>query len=113
MCENKPNQVTLDLEEYLKLYNFKKEIEGGSTLVISEQIHYRNGYAYTNPPKYITTDLAVEEIAKVNVKLAEDLENVTKDLRQKTLDLNDVKEKTKKEIKNKSLWQLILWKYKK
>ena len=45
MCENKPNQVTLDLEEYLKLYNFKKEIEGGSTLVISEQIHYRNGYA--------------------------------------------------------------------
>jgi hypothetical protein len=90
------NKVDLTLENYLELYDFKKNIELKYTSIINE-----NGYSSR---RFVSTDNAIKEIAKANESLAKKVEE------QKEIIDNEY---PMSYVKNMSVWEFIKWRRKK
>jgi hypothetical protein len=87
------NTILLDLKEYDKLRDFKKNIEQNKTL----KVHYcyNDNYKEIYNWTILTTEEAIKEILKDNKTLKEALEH------KKDIDLEDVKKM--------SIWKFLKW----
>ena len=86
--------VLLAVEKYNELRDFKQKIEEGKTIVIV------SGWNYYNK-EFITTEEAVEQIAKANKLLKKENEDLRNTNKPKEITLND--------IKKMSYWEFRKW----
>jgi Flp pilus assembly CpaF family ATPase len=115
------NKVTLKLEDYHDLYNFKKNLQENKLL--AKVIYNYNGYG--GKIEYISLDSALEEITVINKNLIDNatyLQNLLQKSKEEILILSEkadilrLSEKpaqpidlTINEIKKFSIWQFLKW----
>jgi FtsZ-binding cell division protein ZapB len=93
--------VTISLQEYNDLRDFKKEVEKGKCVVVVETF---GRYCFTKieTTRYYTTSQVVSEIKKVNTRL----DNKISSLQEKIDDL-EKENVALKEEKRKSFWEFL------
>jgi hypothetical protein len=136
---NKKNAVKLSLEDYLRLYEFRKNFENENALVCKTQYSYNA--PLSNYPamsanyyidKYISESDAIKEILKENGELAEraktlqeqlnHYQNSSRNLYQEIADLKrelhdkgialPVETVKVEDIKKMSIWEFLKWRKK-
>ncbi len=140
--ENKKddNKVKLKLDDYLKLYEFRKNFESDAAKVCKTQYNfhtptpYNNGTFYnTTADVYVTENEAVTAVLEENKKLADRAEILnaqftslrdaltTANEEKRRLQIETIaksgsqpsnKELTVQDIKNMSLWGMLRWRWK-
>lgn len=90
------NTVTLSLELYNELRDFKENIDNNHVIIISS-----NNYSFSSRRVIITTNEAIEEISKTNKDLQELIDT------EKRYNTNQINE-----IKKMSLWEFLKWRKK-
>jgi len=91
--ETQNNTVTIDLDLYNELRDFKIGIESGETYVVHNYVVQSR---FFNQTQFVTTDVAVLEILELNKLLS--IENEA---------LKHFREFTIPKIKNMSIWELL------
>lgn len=103
------NTVTLELEEYNKLRDFKKEIENGKVLEIA---YYTGAYDFTKYVKFYTEDELItklseqyKELQAENKQLQDNIKELKGNIKQietikpKEISIDDVKKMTCREFR--------------
>jgi len=91
--ETQNNTVTIDLDLYNELRDFKIGIESGETYVVHNYVVQSR---FFNQTQFVTADVAVLEILELNKLLS--IENEA---------LKHFREFTIPKIKNMSIWELL------
>jgi transcription antitermination factor NusA-like protein len=106
------NKVTLKLEDYHDLYNFKKNLQENKLL--AKVIYNYNGYG--GKIEYISLDSALEEITVINKNLIDNATYLQNLLQKSKADILRLSEKPTQpidlminEIKKFSIWQFLKW----
>lgn len=99
-----PGTVVITVKEYDKLREFKKEIEKGKFLVLSEY-----GLSSSIHTKFFTESEAIERFIKKREELQEEINRLEGIVYKRKRELDVLKE-TIKEIKGFNWWQFRKWK---
>jgi len=109
--DNIQNTVNLSLEDYNHLRDFKTNIENGNTYRVSPYVYQNDRGWFTSPVNYVSTDLAVKEIAEENDRIAKYAKELEKEI--EGLKCPKKKQYTVDDIKKMPFLKLIIWKIKK
>jgi hypothetical protein len=112
------NRVDLALNDYIELYEFRKNLEADKVAIINW-----TGYPNNNlQSRYVSLTDAFKEIEDINKKLVEINEKLTNDKNKLMLDLSQALKKIPVEdkpsmnlddVKKMSIWQFLKWRKKK
>lgn len=102
------NTVILSLFEYNALRDFRENLENGKTYIINGYQNTNSWCGYTPTSTYVTSDVAVEQIAAKNDELFSEVGRLK-------AEIYELKHPTKKEtniedIKKMSVIKFIKWK---
>ena len=106
--ETNQGKVEIALSDYLSLYEFEKSVKNGKSILVKEiQLRYSTNYYYYTESK------AIEEISKVNERMASEMKEIIEiqdKLKAAHEHLNSSYKSLKKDLKGFSVWQFLKWK---